>query len=95
MDTEVIQEEWITTEILHLPDRRFFQWCQNHYALNRGVYNTIDSRLYDSGIIHIIPRRTSLLSFLAFVSKENDLKHSAKFGPGGLSKKLEEFLAGS
>ena len=96
MYTKEIAEDNITMEVLHLPDRRFFQWCQEHYALNKGVYNTIDSRLFDSGMVHIISRRTSLLSFLAFISQESDPQAAnLKFGPGGLSKKLEEFLAGS
>ncbi|MFC6603187.1 hypothetical protein ACFQDF_19260 [Ectobacillus funiculus] len=29
-------------EYLNLPDLQFFNWCNQQYRLNRGIYNTID-----------------------------------------------------
>ena len=82
---------------LNLPDLQFFLWCQHHYKLNRGVYNTIDAWLYDYGIISIIHRRIYIVAFLNFV-KENGHNQEAhkfiRFGNGGLGKKLHQFMSG-
>jgi len=74
--------------ILNLPDLQFSQFCQQQFSLNKGIYNTIDSWFYDNGIINIVDRRTMVLRFMSFTIS-NDAE--VKFGPGGLSKKLEEF----
>ncbi|MFF2289832.1 hypothetical protein [Peribacillus butanolivorans] len=83
-------------EYLHLPDRKFFQWCQQQYSLNKGVYNTIDNWFYEYGIIHILNRRINLLAFLEFATspeQEAGKTKFIKFGNGGLTKKLQEFIA--
>ncbi|CAH0255839.1 RNA-binding riboflavin kinase RibR [Peribacillus sp. Bi96] len=83
-------------EHLNLPDRIFFHWCQQQYGLNRGVYNTIDHWFYEYGIVHILYRRINLLAFLEFASKpepESGKTTLIKFGSGGLTQKLQEFIA--
>ncbi|MFC7687884.1 hypothetical protein [Ureibacillus sp. GCM10028918] len=74
--------------ILNLPDLQFAQYCQKQFSINKGNFNTIDSWFFDNGIINILDRRMRILQFMSFTnSNETDVK----FGPGGLSKKLEEF----
>ncbi|WP_413783505.1 hypothetical protein [Peribacillus muralis] len=83
-------------EYLNLPDRMFFHWCQQQYALNRGVYNTIDNWLHENGIIDILCRRINLLAFLEYASVSENTTGRAKlikFGKGGLTKKLQDFMA--
>lgn len=82
---------------LNLPDLQFFLWCQHHYKLNRGVYNTIDSWLYDFGIVSIIHRRIYIVAFLNFVKENEHMQKGHKFirfGNGGLAKKLQQFMNG-
>ncbi|WP_260285640.1 hypothetical protein [Peribacillus aracenensis] len=81
---------------IHLPDRLFFEWCRQQYALNRGVYNAIDNWFYQYGIDHILYRRINLLAFLKFAAppaQEAGKTKFIKFGSGGLTKKLQEFIA--
>ncbi|WP_232732302.1 hypothetical protein [Bacillus sp. mrc49] len=82
-------------EYLNLPDRMFFHWCQQQYALNRGVYNTIDNWFHAYGIIDILYRRINLLAFLEYASDSEQTIGRAKpikFGKGGLTKKLQDFM---
>ena len=83
------------SEYLNLPDLSFFHWCEQRYALNKGVYNTIDNWLYEYGIVHILSRRIYLLAFLEF-AKDAGLKKGQhkfiRFGNGGLTRKLHEFM---
>jgi riboflavin kinase len=85
------------SEYLNLPDLQFFLWCQHQYKLNRGVYNTIDDWLYNFGITQVIHRRIYILAFLDFV-KKNEPKHEGnkfiRFGNGGLSRRLHQFMNG-
>ncbi|WP_338452909.1 hypothetical protein R4Z09_14200 [Niallia oryzisoli] len=83
------------SENLNLPDLDFFLWCQQQFKINRGVYNTIDRWFYQNGFKNLIHRRLYLLSFLEFVTEENPKDHQQKylkFGHGGLTKKLQEFI---
>ncbi|WP_285768360.1 hypothetical protein [Peribacillus sp. SI8-4] len=83
-------------EHLNLPDRMFFHWCQQQYALNRGVYNTIDNWFHAYGIIDILYRRINLLAFLEYASAPEQAIGQAKpikFGKGGLTKKLQDFMS--
>ncbi|MFJ7679039.1 hypothetical protein ACQKL6_05920 [Peribacillus sp. NPDC097197] len=83
------------SEYLNLPDIEFFLLCQQQYRVNKGVYNTIDKWFHHDGIVNIIHRRIYLLAFLDFVSEENakDDRHKyIRFGNGGLTKKLNEFM---
>ncbi|MGE7781015.1 hypothetical protein ACQKL0_13925 [Peribacillus sp. NPDC097264] len=83
------------SEYLNLPDIEFFLLCQQQYRVNKGVYNTIDKWFYQDGIVNIIHRRIYLLAFLDFVTEENAKENHHKyirFGNGGLTKKLNEFM---
>ncbi|MET1029939.1 hypothetical protein [Domibacillus tundrae] len=80
---------------LNLPNSRFYEWCYEKYGLNRGVFNTIDNWLYEYGIVNVLSRRIYLLAFLDFAEasgiRRGEQKY-LKFGHGGLSEKLREFL---
>jgi riboflavin kinase len=83
------------SEYLNLPDIEFFLLCEGRYRVNKGVYNTIDRWFYQNGMKNIIHRRIYLLAFLEFVSESNLKKNQHKyvrFGNGGLTNKLNEFL---
>jgi riboflavin kinase len=83
------------SEYLNLPDLHFFKWCNHHFGLNKGIYNTIDAQLYKYGITNIILRRIHLVAFLRFVKDtgiETNKHKCIRFGSGGLMKKLNEFL---
>ncbi|MDQ1003342.1 riboflavin kinase [Neobacillus niacini] len=83
-----------TSKYLNLPDLQFFTWCNRQYRVNRGVYNTIDQWFYEYGIVNVLYRRIQILAFLDFV-KDKMLKEQPKFirfGHGGLSKRLIEFI---
>lgn len=85
-------------KFLNLPDLRFYTFCNETYSVNRGIYNTIDQWFYERGLVNIYKRRMFLLSFLRFIngSKLNkNQNHMVKFGPGGLTKELEEFFLNS
>ncbi|MFJ7727826.1 riboflavin kinase [Neobacillus sp. NPDC097160] len=80
-------------EYIHLTDLAFIQLCDDKHGINRGVYNTIDTWIYKQGIKNILERRRLLLTFLESIKDcENSRK---KFGPGGLTPKLEEFFYGN
>ncbi|HZG70862.1 MAG TPA: hypothetical protein VEY51_04920 [Chondromyces sp.] len=81
------------TEVIHLPDLLFIQFCSNQFGINRGVYNTIDKWLYENGERNIIDRRKRIYHFLDYCLK-NGLSNDGKikFGHGNLSNKLTEYL---
>ncbi|WP_226280814.1 hypothetical protein [Cytobacillus oceanisediminis] len=84
----------ICSKFLNLPDLHFFNWCNQRYGINKGVYNTIDEWFFQEGNINILARRILLLAFLEYIS-DKGLKHEnhkfIKFGNGGLVKRLKEF----
>ena len=83
-------------EYLNLPDLQFFNWCNQQYRLNRGIYNTIDEWFYHYGIKEILSRRIYILAFLGFVQEteqESDQHKFIRFGNRGLTKQLTEFIA--
>lgn len=82
------------TEYLNLPDLLFYQYCQKNYHLNRGNYHIIDQWFYNKGVPNLIFRRIYMLAFLDYVIKDDDLvvHKYMKFGKGGLTSKLNEFL---
>lgn len=89
------QNSFKTSKYLNLPDLQFFNWCNQKYQVNRGVYNTIDQWFYEYGIVDIHYRRIQLLAFLEFVKGERieqDKQKFIRFGHGGLTKRLNEFL---
>ena len=82
-----------TSKYLNLPDLQFYNWCNQQYRVNRGVYNTIDQWFYEYGIINVHSRRIQILAFLDFVKEEmlEEQPKYVRFGHGGLSKRLNEF----
>lgn len=80
---------------INLPDLQFYNWCNQQFSINRGVFNTIDQWFYDYGITEVILRRIYIISFLNFV-KEDGLKEKQqqfiRFGNGGLVNRLFEFI---
>ena len=78
-------------EIVNLPDLLFSKLCEDHYDINKGVYNTIDRWFYEQGVNHIVNRRQMILSFCQSFCISG--KEKVKFGPGGLTTKLNLFWA--
>lgn len=74
-------------EVFHLPDLRFVQFCEEKFALNKGIYNTIDNWFFELGVQDIIKRRRLIFQFSLQYCTEG-----TKFGPGGLTRKLEDFM---
>jgi riboflavin kinase len=79
--------------IWQLPDYQFVTHCFEVYGLNRGIYNTIDEWLYSFGVKDILRRRQLILSFLSSIH-DVDRKQGRylKFGKGGLTKQLYDFV---
>ncbi len=98
-DKSEAKKETITKNVnLNLPDLQFFLMCQKHYRVNRGVFNTIDAWFYEYGIVSIIHRRTSVLAFLDFVKEadqDSDQQKFIRFGHGGLTSRLQQFMEDS
>jgi len=89
------QTTFETSKYLNMPDLQFFNWCNQLFKVNRGIYNTIDQWFYEYGIISIYSRRIQLLAFLDSVKGELNELHSSKFlrfGHGGLTKRLNDFM---
>ncbi|AGK53537.1 hypothetical protein [Bacillus sp. 1NLA3E] len=88
-------KQFETSKYLNLPDLQFFNWCNRKYGVNRGVYNTIDQWFYEYGIVEIQYRRIQILAFLEFNKDERlveDQHKFIRFGHGGLTKRLNEFI---
>ena len=77
-------------EIFDLPDLQFAKWCEKTFAINRGVYNTIDEKLFELGYKHIQIRRKAIIDFL-FEHVEGTDHKFYKFGHGKLSVALHNF----
>ena len=77
-------------EVYDLPDLHFAKWCENTFSINRGVYNTIDEKLYELGYKHIQNRRKAIIAFLQQHVEGTDRKFY-KFGHGKLSVALHNF----
>ena len=67
------------SKYLNLPDLQFFNWCNQQYQVNRGVYNTIDQWFFEYGIVNIHYRRIQLLAFLEFAKGETFEQDKQKF----------------
>ena len=78
-------------EIYHIPDLRFAKWCEMTFSVNRGVYNTIDERLFDVGFYHIYDRRKAIVAFLEKYVQPSETTKFFKFGQGNLSFALQQF----
>lgn len=77
---EQVQLQW--------PDLQFINWCRGKYGINRGIYNTIDAWLYEYGILDLNERRKVVIQFLKHVGQ----REGDKFGKGGLTRNLEQFI---
>ncbi|WP_159883694.1 RNA-binding protein [Paenibacillus puerhi] len=87
-------EQWQHPDV-QLPDIQFVTYCFEHYGLNRGIYNTVDEWLYEFGIRDIINRRRLIVEFLeSLQGTERTRGTYLKFGKGGLTKQLSDFIAG-
>lgn len=77
---------------IHLPDLAFVRFCEQHYHINRGVYNVIEEWFYQKGLTEIVHRRRTILQFLEQrkVTLDTEEKRE-KFGPGGVSSQLSHF----
>jgi riboflavin kinase len=83
--------EFQSEEILHMPDLLFARICEEKYEINKGVYNTIDSWFYKQGLCQIVERRKTILSFFQYIRLTENQVKKVKFGPGGLTIRLEHF----
>lgn len=79
-----------TEEVYNLPDLHFAKWCERTFAVNRGVYNTIDEKLFDLGYKNIQQRRKAVVNFLQ-QHVETTNKKFYKFGHGNLKIALQNF----
>jgi riboflavin kinase len=62
--------------------------------MNRGIYNTVESWLYNRGMDDILKRRNTLLCFLQFAHSKSEFRDSKghlKFGHGGLQLALNHY----
>ncbi len=83
----------VAKNLHHLPDLRFAKWCEETYSINRGVYNTIDEKLYEVGYEDIRERRNAIVTFLEkhiLLDQLNSKKYFT-FGHGNLSAALQQF----
>lgn len=80
-------------EIIHLPDLKFIQLCNEEFGINRGIYNTIDIWLFNTGTTDILARRTKIYDFLKEHQETHydERKGKVKFGTGNLSRLLKEY----
>ena len=83
--------EFQSEEILQMPDLLFARICEEKYEINKGVYNTIDSWFYKEGLSQIVERRKMILSFFQYIRFTENQGKRVKFGPGGLTIRLERF----
>ena len=83
LTTSIVKESLL----LKLPDKAFFDLCNECYGINRGVYNVIDHWFYHYGYQDIESRRDTILNFLDYLQKHK----INKFGKGGVKQNLESY----
>lgn len=79
--------------IIQQPDLLFFQYCEQHFRVNKGVFHTIDCQLYEMGFHKVKKRRYIMVQFLCRAQQQ--LEHTTKyikFGHGNLRKAIDDFL---
>jgi len=89
------REAFAHCEYLHFPEVRFFQWCNEKYKINKGIYHTIDEWFYSNGINNIISRRIHVIAYLEYMWEQEQFQTDnkyVKFGSGGLTRSLKQFL---
>ncbi|MBM7599219.1 hypothetical protein JOC34_001587 [Virgibacillus halotolerans] len=78
---------------IHLPDRKFIDWCIEEYSVNQGIFNVIDQWFFDYGLENIIVRRKAIISFLLHANLHvSKGKTYIQFGKGGVKKSLHYFV---
>lgn len=84
----------IDKQVLQRPDLAFYEYCRVHFKLNRGIYNTIDQRLFDYGLEDIMDRRRAIIQFLEFAARDQGVSTGKfiSFGRGKLADVLDSFL---
>ncbi|MBS7345901.1 MAG: hypothetical protein KIG60_09695 [Caryophanon sp.] len=89
--------QWRQVEIQQMiqqPDLLFFQYCQQHFRVNKGVFHTIDCQLYEMGFEKVKQRRYIMVQFLRYAQHRAEQSGKyMKFGHGNLRKVIDEFLA--
>jgi hypothetical protein len=83
--------DYQSEEILHMPDLLFAKLCDEKYEINKGILNVIDLWFYKKGLRQIIERRKWILSFFQYIRLTENRNKKIKFGPGGLTIRLEQF----
>ncbi|MFK7693678.1 RNA-binding protein [Paenibacillus sp. HJGM_3] len=83
----------LEVDVAEGPDFKFVTYCFEQYGLNRGIYNTIDEWLYEYGYQHIVERRRTILAFLQSLQDGHPRHTFLKFGKGGLTKQLFDFIS--
>lgn len=78
-------------KVIHMTDLSFAKSCEVRFGLNKGVFNTIDMWFYERGVTHILERRQTILKFLETIHDSYKPAGRIRFGPGGLTAKLNEF----
>jgi riboflavin kinase len=82
------------TPNVNVPDFTFQKSIEQNFGINRGIYNIIDEWFFEQGIQDVIKRRLAIVEFSHFVV-EPKVKMGpttkARFGNGGLVKKLNDF----
>ncbi|MGP4082687.1 hypothetical protein ACTWQL_22675 [Pseudalkalibacillus sp. R45] len=81
---------------IHLPDKKFVDWCLENFSINRGVFNVIDNWFFDYGIQHIVRRRRIIIQYLDHLQTYDHIKVKRKrpqFGKGGVKQSLYYFVA--
>ena len=88
---QAVIQKYVDVAVVNLPDLHFSRWCNEQFSINRGVYNIIDERLYEAGFQKIQERRIELIHFLQNVIQQSEQQRYFKFGPGNLTKALQQF----
>ncbi|ARF14669.1 MULTISPECIES: hypothetical protein [Sporosarcina] len=95
IDINIVSTHQQMEDLFHLPDRRFFDWCAKSYFINRGVFNVIDSWLFDYGMKDIVLRRKVMDHYLRYLLSHgfyNEKKHFLQFGKKGVTESLSSFV---
>ncbi|AXI00232.1 RNA-binding protein [Sporosarcina sp. PTS2304] len=95
-ELNIVNSQEQIDELFHLPDRRFFDWCAKSYSINKGIFNVIDSWLFDYGLKDIVSRRKAMdqyLNYLLLHGFYNEKKLYLQFGKKGVTESLSDFAA--
>jgi riboflavin kinase len=94
-EQNAITQAELPDALFDLPDHTFTNWCFISYGVNKGIYNVLDDLFYQNGIRNILDRRRTILTFLQFITNkrlEKNSKQTLKFGKGGVSQLVQEFI---